>query len=99
MLAVAATRQARAAADPPPRVRIAYFPNVTDAAKGEALRVIAGASSAGAQFIVRPDSGIEKPADLAGLVRCGTILRRLSLIPGAARAHATFIQATRPSPR
>jgi NitT/TauT family transport system substrate-binding protein len=34
--------------------------------KGDALRVIAGASSGGAMFIVRPDSNISKPADLAG---------------------------------
>lgn len=123
MLVVAAARHAQAEGDPKPRVRLAYFPNVTHAAaivgvargtfadalgdqavlepktfpagpaliealfagevdvgyvgpnpaingyvksKGEALRVLAGASSAGAQFIVRPDAGIEKPADLAG---------------------------------
>jgi len=33
---------------------------------GEALRIVAGATSGGALFVVRPDSGIEKPADLAG---------------------------------
>lgn len=33
---------------------------------GEALRVIAGASSGGASFIVRPEAGISSPADLAG---------------------------------
>lgn len=33
---------------------------------GEALRIIAGASSGGASFIVRPDAGIAAPADLAG---------------------------------
>jgi NitT/TauT family transport system substrate-binding protein len=33
---------------------------------GEALRIVAGATSGGALFIVRPDSGIENPADLAG---------------------------------
>lgn len=34
--------------------------------KGEALRVIAGATSGGAVFVVRKDAGIEKPEDLAG---------------------------------
>jgi len=34
--------------------------------KGEALRVIAGATSGGAAFIVRPDANIAKPEDLAG---------------------------------
>ena len=34
--------------------------------KGEALRVIAGATSGGAAFIVRPDASIAKPEDLAG---------------------------------
>ena len=33
---------------------------------GEALRVIAGATSGGAAFIVRPDANIAKPEDLAG---------------------------------
>ncbi|GAC1357551.1 MAG: ABC transporter substrate-binding protein [Ktedonobacteraceae bacterium] len=33
---------------------------------GEALRIIAGASSAGALFIVRPDAHIQKPQDLHG---------------------------------
>ena len=33
--------------------------------KGEALRVIAGATSGGAAFIVRPDANIAKPEDLA----------------------------------
>ena len=33
---------------------------------GEALRVIAGATSGGAAFIVRPQAGIESPADLDG---------------------------------
>lgn len=34
--------------------------------KGEALRIIAGASSGGALFIVRPEANIKTPADLAG---------------------------------
>jgi NitT/TauT family transport system substrate-binding protein len=34
--------------------------------KGEALRVVAGATSAGAALVVRPDAGIMSPADLAG---------------------------------
>ena len=34
--------------------------------KGEALRVIAGATSGGAAFVVRPDANIAKPEDLAG---------------------------------
>lgn len=34
--------------------------------RGEALRVIAGASSGGALFVVRPDSNIDGPQDLAG---------------------------------
>lgn len=34
--------------------------------KGAALRVIAGAASGGAQFIVRPSAGIRAPADLRG---------------------------------
>jgi len=34
--------------------------------KGEALRVIAGATSGGAAFIVRPESGIKTAADLGG---------------------------------
>lgn len=34
--------------------------------KGDALRVIAGASSGGAMFVVRPEANITKPADLAG---------------------------------
>lgn len=33
---------------------------------GKALQVVAGAVSAGALFVIRPDAGIEKPADLAG---------------------------------
>ncbi len=33
---------------------------------GEALRVIAGATSGGAAFVVRPDANIIKPEDLAG---------------------------------
>jgi len=33
---------------------------------GGALRIVAGATSGGALLIVRPDSGIEVPADLAG---------------------------------
>ncbi|MBI2165762.1 MAG: ABC transporter substrate-binding protein [Chloroflexi bacterium] len=33
---------------------------------GEALRIVAGATSGGALFVVRQDSGITKPADLAG---------------------------------
>jgi NitT/TauT family transport system substrate-binding protein len=33
---------------------------------GEALRIIAGASSGGALFIVRPEAGIASPADLDG---------------------------------
>jgi len=34
--------------------------------KGEALRVMAGATSGGAAFIVRPDANIAKPEDLSG---------------------------------
>lgn len=34
--------------------------------KGEALRIIAGASSGGALFVVRPESGIAAPKDLSG---------------------------------
>jgi NitT/TauT family transport system substrate-binding protein len=34
--------------------------------EGKALRVIAGATSGGAAFVVREDSGIQSPADLAG---------------------------------
>lgn len=34
--------------------------------KGEALRVIAGATSGGAAFVVRKDAGIKEPADLKG---------------------------------
>jgi NitT/TauT family transport system substrate-binding protein len=34
--------------------------------QGQALRIIAGAASGGASFVVRPDSGITTPADLAG---------------------------------
>jgi NitT/TauT family transport system substrate-binding protein len=34
--------------------------------QGQALRIIAGASSGGALFIVRPEAGIKTPADLAG---------------------------------
>lgn len=34
--------------------------------RGEALRVIAGASSGGALFVVRPEANITTPADLAG---------------------------------
>jgi len=33
---------------------------------GEALRIVAGATSAGAVFVVRPDARIAAPADLAG---------------------------------
>ena len=33
---------------------------------GKALRVIAGVASGGSLFIIRPDSGIEKAADLSG---------------------------------
>lgn len=33
---------------------------------GEALRVVAGATSGGAAFIVRPQAGIESPGDLSG---------------------------------
>jgi NitT/TauT family transport system substrate-binding protein len=33
---------------------------------GEALRIVAGATSGGASFVVRPDANISKPADLAG---------------------------------
>ena len=33
---------------------------------GDALRVVSGAASAGALFIVRPEANITKPADLAG---------------------------------
>jgi len=39
--------------------------------QGEALRVIAGATSGGAAFIVRPQAGIHSPADLNGK-RLGT---------------------------
>jgi NitT/TauT family transport system substrate-binding protein len=34
--------------------------------KGAALRIVAGATSAGAAFIVRPEANIHAPADLAG---------------------------------
>ncbi|MBE3561537.1 MAG: ABC transporter substrate-binding protein [Ktedonobacteraceae bacterium] len=34
--------------------------------QGAALRIIAGASSGGALFVVRPEAHIQKPADLAG---------------------------------
>ena len=34
--------------------------------KGEALRIIAGATSGGAAFVVRPEAGIHSPADLHG---------------------------------
>lgn len=34
--------------------------------KGEALRILAGATSGGALFIVRPEANIQTPADLAG---------------------------------
>ena len=34
--------------------------------KGQALRVVAGASSGGALFVVRPAAGIHQPADLTG---------------------------------
>ena len=34
--------------------------------KGQALRVIAGATSGGAALVVRPDANINKPEDLAG---------------------------------
>ena len=34
--------------------------------EGQALRVIAGATSGGAALVVRPDAGIKQPADLAG---------------------------------
>ena len=34
--------------------------------RGEALRIVAGATSGGAAFIVREDAGIQGPADLAG---------------------------------
>src|SRR6185295_18599696 len=34
--------------------------------KGEALRIVAGASSGGALFVVRPEAKIESPKDLAG---------------------------------
>ncbi len=34
--------------------------------KGEALRIVAGAASGGALFIVRPDANIKTPADLDG---------------------------------
>jgi NitT/TauT family transport system substrate-binding protein len=34
--------------------------------QGRALRIIAGATSGGAAFVVRSDSGITRPADLAG---------------------------------
>ena len=33
---------------------------------GKALRIVAGATSGGALLVVRPDRGVEKPADLAG---------------------------------
>jgi NitT/TauT family transport system substrate-binding protein len=33
---------------------------------GEALRIVAGATSGGASFVVRPDANITKPEDLAG---------------------------------
>ncbi|MEK7874247.1 MAG: ABC transporter substrate-binding protein [Chloroflexota bacterium] len=33
---------------------------------GKALRIVAGATSGGALFVVRPDRGVNKPADLAG---------------------------------
>lgn len=33
---------------------------------GQALRIVAGATSGGAAFVVRPEAGIETPADLAG---------------------------------
>jgi NitT/TauT family transport system substrate-binding protein len=33
---------------------------------GQALRIVAGATSAGAAFVVRPGAGITKPEDLAG---------------------------------
>ncbi|MDO8531578.1 MAG: ABC transporter substrate-binding protein [Dehalococcoidia bacterium] len=33
---------------------------------GKALRIVAGATSGGAMFVVRPDRGISKPVDLAG---------------------------------
>lgn len=33
---------------------------------GEALRIVAGATSAGAALVVRPDANIQSPADLAG---------------------------------
>jgi NitT/TauT family transport system substrate-binding protein len=34
--------------------------------QGEALRIVAGATSGGASFVVRADSGVVTPADLAG---------------------------------
>ena len=34
--------------------------------RGEALRIVAGATSAGASLVVRADAGIQSPADLAG---------------------------------
>lgn len=34
--------------------------------EGKALRIIAGAASGGAMFVVRPESGISNPSDLAG---------------------------------
>jgi NitT/TauT family transport system substrate-binding protein len=34
--------------------------------KGEALRIVAGATSGGAVLVVRPDAGIHSPADFAG---------------------------------
>lgn len=34
--------------------------------KGEALRIVAGATSAGAAFVVRPSSNIKQPSDLNG---------------------------------
>ncbi len=33
---------------------------------GQALRIVAGATSGGAAFVVRPEAGIQTPADLAG---------------------------------
>ncbi len=34
--------------------------------KGQALRIVAGAMSGGASFVVRPNAGVKGPADLAG---------------------------------
>jgi len=34
--------------------------------KGQALRIVAGATSGGAVLVVRPDAGISRPADFAG---------------------------------